>query len=214
MNRKVILYIAMSLDGFIAKPDGDISFLSLVEKEGEDYGYFAFMDTVDTVILSRKTYDKVLSMVDELAYGERDVYVLTRTPRPDSGKIKFYSGDLAELITNLKKQGGKNIFCDGGAETVSKFLQNKLFDELIISIIPVLLGDGIRLFGHNFPEQYLKLTGCKTYEKGLVQLHYIDQKLINPRLFLNLQAKQTESANETTFPHPLHPFICRHFCPN
>ena len=173
MNRKIILYIAMSLDGFIAKSDGDISFLSQVEKEGEDYGYFAFMESIDTVILGRKTYEKVLSMVDELAYGERDVYVLTHTPRPDSGKIKFYSGDLAELITNLKKQGGKNIFCDGGAETVSKFLQNKLFDELIISIIPVLLGDGIKLFGKSFSEQKLKLTGCKTYEKGLVQLHYI-----------------------------------------
>ena len=171
--RKIILYIATSVDGFIAKPDGDISFLSLVEKEGEDYGYFAFMDTVDTVILSRKTYDKVLSMVDELAYGERDIYVLTRTPRPDSGKIKFYSGDLAELITNLKKQGGKNIFCDGGAETVSQFLQKELFDELVISIIPVLLGDGIKLFGKSFSEQKLKLTGCKTYEKGLAQLHYI-----------------------------------------
>jgi len=173
MNRSVILYIAMSLDGYIAKPDGDIGFLSLVEKEGEDYGYFAFMDTVDTVILGRKTYDKVLSMVAELAYRERDVYVLTRTPRPDSGKIKFYSGDLAELITNLKKQSGKSIFCDGGAETVSQFLQNELFDELVISIIPILLGDGIKLFGKSLPEQKLKLTGCKTYEKGLVQLHYI-----------------------------------------
>jgi len=173
MNRSVILYIAMSLDGSIAKSDGDLSFLSLVEKDGEDYGYTAFMESIDTVILGRKTYDKVLSMVAELAYGERDVYVLTRTPRPDSGKIKFYSGDLAELISNLKKQNGKKIFCDGGAETVSQFLQNELFDELVISIIPVLLGDGIKLFGKSFPEQNLKLTGYKTYEKGLVQLHYI-----------------------------------------
>ena len=173
MNRKLCLFIAMSLDGFIAKPDGDIGFLSLVEKEGEDYGYFAFMDTVDTVILGRKTYDKVLSMVAELAYGERDVYILTRTPRPDSGKIKFYSGDLAELITNLKKQSGKSIFCDGGAETVSQFLQKELFDELVISIIPVLLGDGIKLFGKSLPEQKLQLISSKSFEKGLVQLHFI-----------------------------------------
>jgi len=173
MNRKVILYIAMSLDGFIAKSDGDISFLSLVEKEGEDYGYFDFLDTVDTVILGRKTYDKVLSMVDELAYGERDVYVLTRTPRPDSGRIKFYSGDLAELIENLQKQSGKNIFCDGGAETVSQFQQNNLFDELIISIIPILLGDGIKLFGKSLQEQRLQLVSSKSFDKGLVQLHYL-----------------------------------------
>ena len=173
MNRKLCLFIAMSLDGFIAKPDGNISFLSMVEKEGEDYGYTAFMEGIDTVILGRKTYDKVSSMVPEWEYGNRDVYVLTRTPRPDSGKKKFYFGDLNELITTLKSRNGKNIFCDGGAETVSLFLQDELFDELIISIIPVLLGDGIKLFGNNSQEQKLHLVSSKAFEKGLVQLHYM-----------------------------------------
>ena len=172
-NRKVILYIAMSLDGFIAKHDDDISFLSQVEQEGEDYGYSAFIEIVDTVILGRKTYDKVLSMGFEVPYGERDVYVLTRSSNPDSGTVHYYSGNLTDLISRLKKQDGKNIYCDGGAETVHAFVRDDLFDELIISIIPILLGDGIRLFGQNFQEQQLQLIQSRSFEKGLVQLHYI-----------------------------------------
>jgi len=173
-TRKVILYIAMSLDGFIAKPDDDISFLAQVEQEGEDYGYSAFTETVDTIILGRKTYDKILSMGFELPYyGDREVYVLTRSHKPGSGTIHFYSGNLTELIFRLKNQDGKHIYCDGGAETVHQFLKDDLFDELIISIIPVLLGDGIRLFGQSFPEQKLQLVSSKSFKKGLVQLHYI-----------------------------------------
>jgi len=172
-NRKVILYIAMSLDGFIAKPDGDISFLSQVEQEGEDYGYSAFTETADTVILGRKTYDKVLSMGFDLHYGERKVYVLTRNPHPATEKITFFSGNIPELFSSLKSQSGKNIYCDGGAETVQQLLQEDLIDEFIISIIPVLLGNGIRLFEKDFPEQKLQLAKSKSFEKGLVQLHYI-----------------------------------------
>jgi dihydrofolate reductase len=173
MNRKVILYIAMSLDGFIAKSDGDISFLSAVEKEGEDYGYFQFMESVDTVILGRKTFDKIHSMGIELPYGSREVYVLTRTPGPDSGTVRFYAGNLSDLISTLKSQEGKHIYCDGGAETVHQLLQEDLIDELIISVIPVLLGDGIRLFKGDLQQKKLHLASSKSFEKGLVQLHYI-----------------------------------------
>lgn len=172
-NRKVILYIAMSLDGYIAKHDGDISFLEQVEQEGEDYGYSAFRETVDTVILGRKTYDKVLSMGFNEPYGDRQVFVLTRKSHHTTDKITFYSGSLPDLISSLKSKTGKHIFCDGGAETVHQFLLHDLFDELIISIIPVLLGDGIRLFGQSFTEQKLRLVESKSFEKGLVQLHYI-----------------------------------------
>ncbi len=172
MNRKVILYIAMSLDGFIAKPDGNIDFLSLVEKEGEDYGYSAYLETIDTVILGRKTYDKIRSMGIESPYGERAVFVLTRNSHPGTDKLTFYSGSLPELISSLKSKPGKNIYCDGGAETVQRLLQEDLIDELIISLIPILLGDGIRLFDKSFQEQKLQLIKSKSFKKGLVQLHY------------------------------------------
>ncbi|MBL7967153.1 MAG: dihydrofolate reductase [Prolixibacteraceae bacterium] len=173
MERKLCLFIAMSLDGYIAKPDGDISFLDEMNQEGEDYGYKAYIETVDTVLLGRKTYDKILSMGVESPYGERDVYVVTRTPRENSGKTTFYSGDLKELVTTLKSKPGKNIYCDGGAEIISQLLHENLIDEMTVSFIPVLLGEGIRLFSGNFQEKKLKLTGSKSFEKGLVQLHYV-----------------------------------------
>jgi len=175
-QREVILYIAMSLDGFIAKPDGDISFLSMVEKEGEDYGYVRFMETVDTIILGRKTYDKVLSMGFELPYGDRKVFVLTRNAQPETNKITFYSGSLPELVSSMKSQSGKNIYCDGGAETVFCLLQDDLIDEIIISIIPILLGNGISLFKTGLEEKKLQLVNSKSFEKGLVQLHYSVEK--------------------------------------
>lgn len=175
-NRKVILFIAASLDGFIAKADGDISFLSAVEQPGEDYGYANFLESVDTVILGRKTYDKIRSMFGGLAYGERNVFVLTRSPQPANDKVTFYSGSLVDLLSNLKSTNGRNIFCDGGAETVRRFLQEDLFDEIVVSIIPVLLGDGIRLFSEGFPEKKLQFVDAKSFEKGLVQLHYLVRK--------------------------------------
>lgn len=162
----------MSVDGYIAKTDGDICFLSVAENGDEDYGYARFLESVDTVIIGRKTYDKVHSMGFELPYPENDVYVITRNSRPDEGKVKFYSGDLTGLVARLKALEGKHIYCDGGAETVHMLLQNDLIDEMIISVIPVLLGDGISLFGKQFPEKKLQLINSATFEKGLVQLQY------------------------------------------
>lgn len=172
MNRKLCLFIAMSLDGYIAKPDGDISFLDEMNQEGEDYGYSAYIETVDTVILGRKTYDKLASMGVESPYGDHDVYVVTRTPRENSGKTTFYSGDFKQLVTTLKSKPGKNIYCDGGAEIVQQLLNLDLIDEITISIIPVLLGKGIRLFDKTYPQQKLKLIESKSFLKGLTQLHY------------------------------------------
>src|SRR6188768_2526127 len=96
--RKVIVYIATSADGYIAKPNDDLSFLSIVGKEGEDYGYADFIATVDTVIIGRKTYDWVRTQVPEFIHAEMDTYVITRTERPDIGKIRFYTGDLSDLV--------------------------------------------------------------------------------------------------------------------
>ena len=176
--RTVTLYIAASLDGYIAKPNDDLSFLKLVEKEGEDYGYAEFTSTIDTIILGRKTYDWVLREIGTSHYdnGERDVYVITRTERPDVGKTKFYTGNLTELVQQLKSENGKNIYCDGGAEIVNELLKNDLIDEFIISVIPVLVGNGTRLFKDGRPEQQLELVDTKTFDTGLTQLHYRRKK--------------------------------------
>src|SRR6187402_1140566 len=173
MSRKLVIYIATSLDGYIAKPNDDLDFLSIVEQKGEDYGYADFIKTIDTVILGRKTYDKVSTIDFDSPYAKKDTYVITRTTRPDSGSIKFYTDDFIELVTKLKsEEGKKNIFCDGGSEIINELLKHDLIDEFIISIIPVFVGNGTKLFKDGRPEQGLKLISTKQFEKGLVQLHY------------------------------------------
>lgn len=176
--RKLSLFIATSLDGYIAKDNDNLDFLKLVEKEGEDYGYAEFTVNIDTIILGRKTYDWVLREIGTSHYdnGDRDVYVITRSPRPDSGRTKFYSGSLTGLIQQLRSQNGKDIYCDGGAEIVNELIKSDLIDEYIISIVPVLLGSGVRLFKSERPEQVLELVETKTFDTGLTQLRYIRKR--------------------------------------
>jgi dihydrofolate reductase len=172
--RKLSLFIATSLDGYIAKPNNDLSFLKLVEKEGEDYGYAEFTANIDTIIVGRKTYDYVLKEIGSSHYenGERKVFVITRTEKPSVGNTTFYSGNLAELIQQLKSESGKNIYCDGGAEIINELLKHDVIDEFIISVIPILLGNGTRLFQDGRAEQQLAFISSKSFETGLVQLHY------------------------------------------
>jgi dihydrofolate reductase len=172
MNRKVILYIATSLDGYIAKPNDDLGFLSIVQQAGEDYGYTDFIKTVDTVILGRKTYDWVMRQVKEFPHADKIAFVITRTARPSIGNTTFYNGRLKALIKKLKSEEGKNVFIDGGAAIVNELLREDLIDEFIISIIPILVGDGTRLFQDGRPEQKLELMTAKQFKKGLIQLHY------------------------------------------
>jgi len=171
-NRKVVLYIAESLDGFIAKEDNDISWLSIVEKTNEDYGYNDFVNTIDTVIMGRKTYEKVLSFGIEFPHKFKKCYVLSRTLEGTNENVQFYDGNINELIKILKSESGKSIFVDGGAEVVREFRNENLIDEYIISIIPVLLGKGIRLFKDADMENKLKLIESKVFDSGLVQLRY------------------------------------------
>lgn len=175
-ERKLILYIAMSLDGYIAKPNDDLGFLSVVDKEGEDYGYADFVSSVDTVIIGRKTYDWVAKQFD-FPHAEKRTYVITRTQRPNLGNLEFYTGSLTELVLKLKAEIGKSIYCDGGAEIVNDLLKNNLIDEFIISVIPILVGSGKKLFNDGRPEQMLHLVSAKAYDSGLVQLHYKRQEI-------------------------------------
>jgi len=171
-NRKLILYISCSLDGYIAKPDDDLGFLNIVQKEGEDYGYNNFVSAIDTVIVGRKTYDWVVGQGYDFPHTDKESYIITRQNRPKQGNLTFYNGDLKSLVTELKAKNGKNIFCDGGSEIVNQLLTEKLFDDLILSVVPVLVGNGTKLFKDGRPEQELELISSKNYDSGLVQLHY------------------------------------------
>jgi len=171
MSRKVILYVATSVDGYISAPHDDLAFLSSVQKAGEDYGYADFISTIDTVILGRRTYDWVTSQVP-FPHADKETFVMTRSNRPSVGNVTFYNGNLKELVTGLKRKAGKNIFCDGGAEIIHQLLIDDLIDEFIISIIPILLGNGIKLFKDFRPPRKLELLEAKSFDTGLAQLHY------------------------------------------
>lgn len=171
MDRKLILYIAMSLDGYIATKDDSIDFLNMVEVPNEDYGYADFLQGIGTIIWGRKTFDKVLSFGGGLPHQDKEVFVISRTRKGKNGHIQYYDNVL-DLINNLKNQEGKDIYCDGGAEIVSELLQNSLFDRIIVSVIPHLLGDGIRLFKDGNIEQNLKFKKAISFPSGLVQLWY------------------------------------------
>jgi len=174
MVRKVILYISMSLDGYLAKENDDLSWLSIVEKPGEDYGYSEFNKEVDTYIVGKKTYDVILSLTGGVFPQAEihDCYVITRQNLTSKEGVTFYKESLKELIQNLKSKPGKNIYCDGGATIVRMLLEQKLIDEFRISVIPILLGGGKRLFQPGFPQEVLELISTKTYDSGLITLTY------------------------------------------
>jgi dihydrofolate reductase len=164
----------MSLDGFLATKEDDLSWLSVVEKEGLDYGYSAMQDRVDTYIVGRATYDVVLGLTGgEFPQAKMyDCYVITREDRAAENGVTFYNGNLEELIQKLKSEEGKDIYCDGGGQIVKLLMEKDLIDEYIISVIPIILGDGKRLFIGETPAINLDLISSESFETGLVQLHY------------------------------------------
>jgi len=171
-DRKVILYIATSLDGFIAKDNNDISFLSTVEVVGEDYGYSEFIKTIDIVIMGRKTYDKVLSFGVAFPHKDKKCYVLSQTRTGKDENVEFFNGDVGILIQKIRKSDGLNIFIDGGSELIHELMKQNLIDRFIISVIPHMLGGGIKLFNPGRPELTLKLIRSSSFPSGLVQLEY------------------------------------------
>jgi dihydrofolate reductase len=171
-QRQLTLYISCSLDGYIATADDDLSFLDMATMEGEEYGYAAFVATVDTVIVGRRTYDKVVSMGVPDPHPGRTMYVITRTPRPSLGDIHFHTGDVVELVRKLKAEPGKGIYCDGGAELVDTLIKHDLIDRYCITRVPVLLGGGVRLFRDGRPQQALRLIESRSFPTGLVQSWY------------------------------------------
>jgi dihydrofolate reductase len=171
MARKVILYIAMSLDGYIAKNDDNFDFLKTVEIPNEDFGYGEFLETIDTVIWGRRTFDIVLAMGNGIPHQKKTIYVISRSRTGTEGHA-IYKDDPVTLINDLRNQEGKDIYCDGGSQIAAELFKHQLVNRVIVSVIPHLLGDGIRLFKDGRPEQYLTYKRNISYPSGLVQLWY------------------------------------------
>ena len=164
---KVILFIATSLDGYIAGPAGEIDWLF----HDADYGYTPFFESVEVLVMGRKTYELALSF-GEWPYGDKPAYVFTRQAPPDDPRVSFVAGDAVGLIAGLRARAAKNIWLVGGEALVATFLQAGLIDEFVISVHPLLLGAGIPLFAPGAPKLELRLAGVTPFASGLVQLRY------------------------------------------
>lgn len=172
-NRKIVCYIAVSLDGYIATEDDSLDWLFKVEGEG-DAGYAEFMETIDTVVMGRRTYDWVMEMEkDEYPYTGLKSYIFSRSvPASVSGDIEFTNTEVPIFAEILKNQPGKDIWVIGGSELLADFVEAGLIDEFIISIAPVIIGKGIPLFRKSDLMTEFKLKEVKRYGE-FAQLHYV-----------------------------------------
>ncbi len=164
------VFIATSLDGYIARPNGTFDFLSIVERPDEDYGFAEFFASIDAMVIGRNTYETALGF-PEWPYAGKRCIVLTHREAPSLHGEQFFAGEPEALLEQLALAGAQRIYVDGGA-VIREFLASNLIDDLTLSIVPVLLGRGVSLFGSEVPEQRLTLKSCKAYDAGLVQLCY------------------------------------------
>ena len=169
------VYIATSLDGYIADKNGGIDFLySIPEIENVDMGYEAFMCSMDALLMGRATFETVLGFDIDWPY-KKTVYVLSNSLEavPDAliGKAKLVKGALSEVLEHIHAQGHLNLYIDGG-RLIQSLLSEDLIDEMIITIIPVLLGGGSPLFGMMENELKFELIGSRVFADQVVQTHY------------------------------------------
>lgn len=173
---KVTIHMVSSLDGFIAKTDGSVSWMhsNYTYEKGVELTkeYIAeFLKSIDCYVMGSKTYEHALEL--GWPYGEVPVFVLTkRALKSDKKNVQFLSGDLAEIVTNQLKAKFKNIWMVGGALLTKEFLRLGLTDEINITIIPILLGDGMLFFDHVGKEIPLHLKDMTAFKDGMVELVY------------------------------------------
>ena len=170
---KASVFIATSLDGFIARLDGALDWLPV--NGGERHGYDEFMATVDALVIGRKTFETVLTF-DAWPYGRKPVVVLSTRPSeltaPDGAVCEVMAGTPHEIVARLTQRGLKHLYVDGGV-TIQGFLEAGLIQHLTITRIPVLLGSGIPLFGSLTHDIRLKHVGTRSYPSGMVQSAYV-----------------------------------------
>jgi len=173
MTVKISVYIAVSLDGFIARKNGDLDWLPAGEEGGEDFGYGEFMSTVDYIVMGRNTFEKVLTFGGW--HYDKKVIVLTSRdltiPSELADKAEVLHLSPRELIHEMERRGAKNTYLDGGV-TIQRFLRESLVDEMTITTIPILLGEGLPLFGKLDNDVKLELVKSESFKNGFVQNKY------------------------------------------
>ena len=166
------VFIGTSVDGFIARPNDDLDFLP--EGGGELHGYNEFIASVDAIVIGRKTFEKVLTF-GAWPYGDKRVVVLSSRlldlSRAIAGVVEQMAGSPAEIVSQLAANGARNLYIDGGI-TIQRFLRAGVIQRLIITRVPVLIGDGVPLFGTLPHDIRLRHIATRHYPSGLVQSEY------------------------------------------
>jgi len=172
-TRKIIVHIATSADGYIARPDGDLDWLTSRPAPKGFYGMPEFTRTVDAKILGRKTFDLSVEMGAHFRVDDPH-YVFSHRPAPASAPagVEFVAQSIGAFVKRLRAQAGKNIWLMGGGEIIASFLDENAIDEFIISVVPILIGEGIPLIAPRHREVPLHLRAVKPFPDGVVQVHY------------------------------------------
>jgi len=168
--RKVVLGLGISLDGYIARPDGAVDFLFMPK----DYSMGPFFATIDTAFMGRKTYDVALKMGGG-GFGDSEIknYVFSHSQPPgERSGVTFVNESPKSFVEKLREGPGKNVWLMGGGELARDFLKDDVVDELYTGIVPVLIGEGIPLFPSGFPQREFSLLENKSFSKGLIALKY------------------------------------------
>ncbi len=168
---KASVFVGTSVDGFIARLDGALDFLP--PGGGEPHGYDEFMETVDALIIGRKTFDTVLAF-DSWPYGKKPVFVLSSSAlasAPAGAVVERMSGEPTEILSRLEARGIQQVYVDGGI-TIQRFLGAGLIQRLVITRVPVLIGEGVPLFGTLPRDVRLHHVATRSYASGLVQSEY------------------------------------------
>jgi dihydrofolate reductase len=172
-RRKVIVHIAASADGYIARPDGNLDWLTSRPAPKGFYGMNAFMKTIDTTIFGRKTYEESLRLGAPFGSKSRSI-VFSRQARPANAPsgVEFVNEPIGPFVNRLREQPGKDIWLMGGGDLIASFLDAQAIDEFVVSVVPVFIGDGIPLIARRHRQVPLELQSVERFEDGLVQLHY------------------------------------------
>ena len=169
------IYVAASLDGFIAEADGGLDWLNQIPNPAQsDFGFAEFMDTVDALIMGRYTFEKVLEF-GEWPYN-KPVFVLSskriEIPTPLENKVELMHGDVLNVVKVLNSKGFMDLYVDGG-KTIQEFLKRDLIDEMVLTWVSIILGDGIPLFGNIGSKRKFKLIKTEMLNEYLVKQHYV-----------------------------------------
>jgi len=165
--RKIILNIAVSLDGFIAGPSGEFDWCFV----DQDYGMKAFLKRIDTILFGRKSYELARQMGENF-FPDKTKYIYSKTLKNKPNDLKIINQDFEKATEYIKNQPGKDIWLFGGSELITSFINGGLIDELLLAVHPIILGDGKPLFKGVKERQYFDLKNTQTYSSGLVQLFY------------------------------------------